>query len=83
MGIDTLNIDSTKSGERLVHSLLLRAETLVVEHLTNRDARPGTGCTFTAVPPKIEGVAACRSEPSKLFERNCLSETFQSESHDG
>ncbi len=55
VGIDTLNIDSTKGGERPVHSVLLRAEIPIVEHLTNLDALPATGFTFTAVPPKIEG----------------------------
>ena len=55
VGIDTLNIDSTQGGERPVHSVLLRAEIPIVEHLTNLDALPATGFTFTAVPPKIEG----------------------------
>ena len=55
VGIDTLNIDSTEGGARPVHSVLLRAEIPIVEHLTNLDALPATGFTFTAVPPKIEG----------------------------
>ena len=55
VGIDTLNIDSTEGGDRPVHSVLLRAEIPIVEHLTNLDALPASGFTFTAVPPKIEG----------------------------
>ena len=55
VGIDSLNIDGTKTGERPVHSILLKAGIPIVEHLTNLTALPGGGFEFTAVPPKIEG----------------------------
>jgi kynurenine formamidase len=55
VGVDTLNIDSTATGDRPVHSILLGAEVPIVEHLTNLGALPDAGFTFTAVPPKIEG----------------------------
>ena len=55
VGIDSLNIDGTKTGERPVHSILLRAGIPIVEHLTNLSALPGDGFSFTAVPPKIQG----------------------------
>ena len=55
VGIDSMNIDGTATGERPVHSILLRAEIPIVEHLTNLAALPKEGFTFTAVPPKIEG----------------------------
>lgn len=55
VGVDTLNIDSTATGERPVHSILLRAEVPIIEHLTNLERLPQTGFAFTAVPPKIEG----------------------------
>ena len=59
VGIDTLNIDATEgTGERPVHSTLLRAEIPIIEHMTNLDvlaSRASSGFTFTAVPPKIEG----------------------------
>ena len=55
VGIDSMNIDSTSTGERPVHSILLEAEIPIVEHLTNLAALPERGFTFTAVPPKIEG----------------------------
>jgi arylformamidase len=55
VGIDTLNIDSTESGERPVHTALLRNEIPIIEHLTNLDELPADGFAFTAVPPKIEG----------------------------
>lgn len=56
VGIDSLNIDATEgTGERPVHSTLLRADIPIIEHLTHLDAVPDSGFTFTAVPPKIEG----------------------------
>ena len=55
VGIDSLNIDSTDDRRRPVHTTLLRAGIPIVEHLTNLDALPTAGFTFTAVPPKIEG----------------------------
>ena len=55
VGIDSLNIDSTDDKQRPVHTLLLRHEIPIIEHLTNLDAVPHAGFTFTAVPPKIEG----------------------------
>jgi len=57
VGIDSVNIDGTHTGARPAHSVLLRAEVYVVEHLTGLDALPATGATFTAVPPRIEGLA--------------------------
>lgn len=55
VGIDSLNIDGTKTGERPVHSILLKAGIPIVEHLTNLAVLPANGFEFTAVPPKIEG----------------------------
>lgn len=55
VGIDTLNIDGTKTGERPVHTVLLGNEIPIIEHLTSLDQLPADGFTFTAVPPKIEG----------------------------
>ena len=56
VGIDTLNIDSTRGGERPVHTVLLGSEVPIIEHLVNLDQLPASGFTFTAVPPKIKGV---------------------------
>ena len=53
VGIDSLNIDDTRTGARPVHSILLRNEIPVVEHLTNLAAVPDTGARFFAVPPKM------------------------------
>lgn len=56
VGIDSLNIDATGDGNRPVHSVLLAAGIPIVEHLTALDQVPSDGFTFTAVPPKIEGM---------------------------
>jgi arylformamidase len=55
VGIDSLNIDSTATGDRPVHSILLAAEIPIIEHLTGLDQLPAEGFRFTAVPPKIAG----------------------------
>lgn len=56
VGIDSLNIDGTHTGERPAHSLLLAAGIPVVEHLTNLDQLPPTGFRFTAAPPRVAGL---------------------------
>jgi kynurenine formamidase len=56
VGIDSLNIDSTDDPQRLVHSILLAAGIPVVEHLTGLDQVAADEFTFTAVPPKVEGM---------------------------
>jgi kynurenine formamidase len=56
VGIDSLNIDATEgTRERPVHSILLRADIPIIEHLTHLELLPDGAFTFTAVPPKIEG----------------------------
>jgi kynurenine formamidase len=61
VGIDSLNIDATSTGERPVHSALLAARIPIVEHLTAldalRDALAGDGASarFFAVPPRVRG----------------------------
>jgi arylformamidase len=55
VGIDSLNIDSTDTGDRPVHTMLLRNEIPIIEHLTGLRELPPEGFHFTAVPPKIEG----------------------------
>ena len=56
VGIDSYNIDDTRGKRRPVHTILLGAGTLIVEHMTNLDALPASGFRFTAAPPKIEGM---------------------------
>jgi kynurenine formamidase len=56
VGIDSHNIDNTNGKSRPVHTILLGAEILIVEHLCNLNALPVQGFTFTAIPPKWKGV---------------------------
>ena len=48
-GIDSHNIDDTRGNSRPVHSILLGAEILIVEHLCNLDLLPEEGFVFSAV----------------------------------
>lgn len=56
VGIDSLNIDGTQTGERPVHTRLLGAGIPVVEHLTGLDGLPPSGFRFSAPPPKVAGL---------------------------
>ncbi|HEX5010245.1 MAG TPA: cyclase family protein, partial [Planctomycetota bacterium] len=56
VGIDSLNIDSTATGERPVHSTLLRRDIPIAEHLTGLDQLPERGGRLFAVPVKVKGV---------------------------
>jgi kynurenine formamidase len=56
VGIDSHNIDDTRTRARPVHTRLLGAGILICEHLTNLAAVPDTGSRFSAVPPKFSGV---------------------------
>ena len=56
VGIDSHNIDDTKGKNRPVHTTLLGAEILIVEHLCNLYLLPEFGFTFSAIPPKFKGV---------------------------
>ncbi len=55
VGIDSHNIDNTAGRSRPVHTTLLGADILIVEHLCNLDKLPESGYKFNAVPPKIKG----------------------------
>ena len=56
VGIDAHNIDDTSRNSRPVHTILLGADILIVEHLCNLASLPDTGFTFSAIPPKFKGV---------------------------
>lgn len=57
VGIDSVNIDDTSTGERPAHSALLAAGIPIVEHLCHLDQVPSAGAaTFTAVPVKVSGM---------------------------
>jgi len=56
VGIDSHNIDDTRTRARPVHTVLLGAGVPIVEHLTNLAALPDSGFRFSAVPPKVVGM---------------------------
>lgn len=56
VGIDSHNIDDTRTRSRPVHSKLLGADIPIGEHLTNLTGLPASGFRFHAVPPKVKGM---------------------------
>ncbi len=54
VGIDSLNIDDISDGQRPAHSILLKADIPVVEHLSNLSELPDSGFAFYAVPVKVK-----------------------------
>jgi arylformamidase len=56
VGIDSHNIDDTRTNRRPVHSILLGNGILIVEHLCNLSAIPDENFIFNAIPPKFKGV---------------------------
>lgn len=66
VGIDCVNIDDTRGKARPVHSQLLQAEILIVEHLCGLEQLPEEGFNFNALPPKFKGVGTF---PVRAFAR--------------
>lgn len=58
VGIDSLNIDDTRTRSRPIHTMLLGADIPIGEHLTGLDQLPDGGFRFTAAPPKIRRMAS-------------------------
>jgi len=56
VGIDSVNIDGTSTGERPIHSVLLAAGIPIVEHLCRLDAIGSRPFAFFAVPPAVAGM---------------------------
>jgi kynurenine formamidase len=56
VGIDSLNIDGTRTGERPIHTVLLAAGVPIIEHLTRLDQIGEQPFTLVAVPPAIRGM---------------------------
>lgn len=56
VGIDSVNIDSTATNARPIHSALLAAGIPIVEHLTNLAELVGRPFRFTAAPPAVVGM---------------------------
>ena len=66
VGIDSHNIDDTRTRSRPVHTILLGAGILICEHMTGLGALPDSGFAFTAVPPRIAGMGTF---PVRAFAR--------------
>ena len=64
VGIDSLNIDDTADGSRPAHSILLKANIPIVEHLCHLEALPAEGFKFFAVPAPVKGMG---SFPVRVF----------------
>ena len=56
VGIDSVNIDDTRDGERPIHTILLGGRIPIVEHLRWLDELAGRPFTFFAVPPAVVGM---------------------------
>jgi kynurenine formamidase len=57
VGIDSVNIDDTRTGERPIHSILLAAGIPIVEHLCHLDVLAGAASfRFHAAPPAVVGM---------------------------
>ncbi len=56
VGIDSYNIDDVTDGTRPVHTTLLGAGILIVEHMCGLEQVPDTGFRFSAVPVKVKGM---------------------------
>ncbi len=55
VGIDSYNIDDTRTRSWPIHTALIGAEIPLIEHMTNLGALPDMNFRFCAVPPKIKG----------------------------
>jgi arylformamidase len=58
VGIDSYNIDNTADDRRPVHTALLGANILIVEHMCNLESLPDAKFHFSAVPVKVKGMAS-------------------------
>lgn len=56
VGIDSYNIDDTRTRTRPIHTTLLGADIPIVEHMTNLASLPDGPFRFAAVPPKVKGM---------------------------
>lgn len=58
VGVDTINIDSSRDKERPAHTWLLARDIFVVENLRGLDQLYNAAFTFFAVPLRVRGAAA-------------------------
>jgi arylformamidase len=70
VGIDSLNIDDTSTGERPVHSTLLAAGVPICEHLADLTLLPAQGFRFSAVPVRMKGMGTFPVRAYATLERD-------------
>jgi kynurenine formamidase len=58
VGIDSLNIDDTADGLRPAHSILLKANIPIVEHMCHLEVLPAEGFKFFAIPAPVKGLGS-------------------------
>jgi kynurenine formamidase len=58
VGIDSLNVDDTRTRSRPVHTKLLAAGIPICEHMTNLGGLPDEGFRLSAVPPKVRDMGS-------------------------
>ena len=58
VGVDTVNIDSSKNLSRPAHTKLLKEEIIIVENLVNLESLENKIIRFYAVPAKFENTAS-------------------------
>jgi kynurenine formamidase len=58
VGIDSLNIDDTADGSRPAHSILLKANISIVEHMCHLEVLPDQGFRFFAIPAPVKGMGS-------------------------
>jgi arylformamidase len=58
VGIDSNNIDDSRTRGRPVHTKLLGAGIPICEHMTGLGQLPDEGFRFSAVPPKVKGMGS-------------------------
>lgn len=63
VGIDSYNIDDTRTRSRPVHSRLLAAGIPICEHMTGLGQLPDEGFRFSVVPPKVRGMGTFPVRP--------------------
>ena len=56
VGIDSVSVDDLTDGTRPAHTILLRRDVPLVEHLRGLEVLPPHGFRFHAAPPKIAGM---------------------------
>jgi arylformamidase len=69
VGIDSHNIDDVQDLRRPVHSILLKQEIPIVEHMTNLAAIPNADFRFFAVPVKVKGFGTFPVRAFAMIER--------------